>query len=74
MSIFIFIFIFAFIFILGSRSALDRATFDRAFGPFWRSEMLIIRPRSAGEGASRERLGQGALEGRAEVVLEERGG
>ena len=32
----------------GSRSAGDRRAFDRAFGPFWRTEMFIIRPKNRG--------------------------
>jgi len=45
-----------------SRSARDRAAFDAAFGPFWRTEMLIVRPGKVrhGGGGGEQADGQGA--------------
>jgi hypothetical protein len=43
----------------GSRSATDRAMFDAAFGPFWRTQMFIIRPQHAQGGRRRYERGRG---------------
>ena len=45
----------------GSRSAGDRRAFDASFGPFWRTEMLILRPRAR----SSSSIGAGVDHGRA---------
>jgi hypothetical protein len=43
----------------GSRSATDKAMFDAAFGPFWRTQMFIIRPQHAQGGRRRYERGRG---------------